>query len=278
MSGNSRHFQKEFLDNLQTDLMISAYTHCWEEWAEFDYITGYNKFYLICDGEGYIKVGNREYRPQKGQMVLMPAGIVQSYSTISKNTFTKYWCHFTAKVGDMNVFDFMEVPYVIEVDDLNRLKSLFQEMISLQEDGGLHSIIKEKALLLEIIAYYLERAGVRNLKFSKNPSMEKLNSVLKYIQEHISENLTVEALANLVHFHPNYFTNIFKKYMGMPPIQYVNKMRIERAKYLLKTTGSQINEIALITGFCDVYYFSRTFKSYTGYSPTDFRYISPGSF
>ncbi len=278
MNGNSRQFQKDFLDNLQINILISAYTHCWEEWAEFDYITGYNKFYFICDGEGLIKIGNQEYYPQKGQLVLMPAGVLQSYSAINRNTFKKYWCHFTAKVGDMNLFDFIEVPYVIDVDDRERLKKLFEELISLHEDGELHKILREKAIMTELIAYFIEKAGVQKLKFAGNSTAEKLNNVLKYIQEHISENITVENLANSVHFHPNYFTNIFKKYIGMPPIQYINKMRIERAKYLLRTTDSQINEIALKTGFCDGYYFSKAFKSYTGYSPSDFRYISPNSF
>ncbi len=273
MDRNGAQFQKGFLDNLQLDIIVSAYTHCWEGWHEDDYVSDFNKFYFICDGEGMVKILDREFYPQKGQLVLMPAGVRQSYSTISSNTFKKYWCHFTAKIGDINIFDFFKLPYIIDVDDCGRLEKLFGELISLQDSQKLYMILKEKAILTEIIAYYLEKAELESFNFSKFASIEKIDSVLKYIQNHISENLTVEVLASLVHFHPNYFTHIFKKYMGIPPIQYINKMRIERAKYLLKTTDLQINEIALRTGFCDVYYFSKSFKSFAGYSPSDFRNI-----
>jgi len=245
----------------------------WNDWSEFSYTPEYNKFYFICEGEGLIKIGDEEFYPQKGQLILMPAGVLQSYSTINKNTFKKYWCHFTAKIGDINIFDFMEVPYIIKVDDIDKLKNLFEELIALQENQTLFTLLKEKAILIEILAYYLEKAKVENFRFSKFSSIEKLNNVLKYIQDHISENITVEALANFVHFHPNYFTHIFKKYMGIPPIQYIIKIRFERAKYLLKTTELQINEIAIKTGFCDVFYFSKSFKNYSGYSPSDFRNI-----
>lgn len=273
MSGNSLRFQKDFLDNLQINIIVSAYTHCRDDWNEFDYTPDYNKFYFIWDGEGLIKIGDEEFLPTKGQIILMPAGVLQSYSAINKNTFKKYWCHFTAKIGDINIFDFMEVPYIVNVTDIDKLKKLFEELIALQENQKMFTLLKEKAILLEIIAYYLEEAKVENFKLSKFSSIEKLNSVLKYVQDNISENITVETLANSVHFHPNYFTNIFKKYMGIPPSQYINKIRIERAKYLLKTTDLQINEIAVKTGFCDVYYFSKSFKNYSGYSPSDFRNI-----
>lgn len=273
MNRNTLQFEKDFLDNLQLKIIYSAYTHCWEDWKDLNYIPDYNKFYFICEGEGLIKIGEKEFYPQKGQLVLMPAGVLQSYSAINKNTFKKYWCHFNAKIGDINIFDFMDIPYIINVTDFDKLKNLFEGLVSLSNSQKIFSIMQEKAILLEIISVYLKDAQIDNLRFTKFSYLEKLNNVLKYVQEHYSENLTVETLANLAHFHPNYFTNMFKKYMGMPPIQYINKIRIEKAKYLIKTTDLHINEIALKTGFCDVYYFSKCFKNYVGYSPTEFRNI-----
>ena len=273
MESNNIQFQRDFLMNLQLSISIAAFTHCKENWRDTNFTPDYNKFYFICEGEGVIKIAEKEVFPKKGQMVFMPAGLLQSYSTINNNTFKKYWCHFNAKIGDINLFDFMDLPYIIEVEDNEKIEKLFKELIVTQENPKLYSLLKEKAILTELISYYIEKAKVDSFKSSKFSSIEKLNKVLKYIQEHISENITVETLANFVHFHPNYFTNIFKKYMGMPPIQYINKIRFERAKYLLKTTDLHINEIASRTGFCDIYYFSKFFKNYSGYSPSDFRNI-----
>lgn len=273
MGRQNSQFQKDFLDNLRVNIIISAFTHCWAGWREYDYTPDFNKFYFICDGEGLIRIEDKEFYPRKGQLVLMPAGVRQSYSTISNNTFKKYWCHFTAQIGDINIFDFFDTPYVIDIDDMDRLVSLFEELIMLHNDQKIYTVLREKAVMTEIIAYFLESANIEDFKVSKFALLEEINSVVKYIESHISENLTVETLAERFHFHPNYFTRIFKKYMGLPPIQYINKMKIERAKYLLKTTSMQVNEIAVKTGFSDVYYFSKFFKGFTGYSPSDFRNI-----
>lgn len=273
MNENNKRIQKDLLENLKLNILTSSYTHCWDNWKEIDYVPDYNKFYFIVEGEGWLKINGSEYYPKPGQLFLMPAGVLQSYSSISSNTFKKYWCHFAAAISDIYLFDIIKTPCFIDVPDFEKVKNLFEELIKEHDNTRLHARFKEKALLLELISYFIENTNVDSLIFSDFSIMNNLNDVLKYIQEHSTENITVEQLAKRLHFHPNYFTKVFKKYMGMPPAQYVNKVRLEKAKYLLKTTGLQVNEIAEKTGFSDIYYFSKSFKHYTGFSPSDFRSI-----
>ncbi|MDG0791526.1 AraC family transcriptional regulator [Cohnella ginsengisoli] len=58
----------------------------------------HNKFYFITDGEGWLKIGDRELYPKPGRLALMPEGVLQSYPAIYDKPYTKYWCHFTAKM------------------------------------------------------------------------------------------------------------------------------------------------------------------------------------
>jgi AraC family transcriptional regulator of arabinose operon len=273
MNNNELRFQKEFLANLKLNLLTSEYTKCPPTWREIDYIYDYNKFYFIFDGEGYIKIGDNEFYPKAGQLFLMPAGVLESHSNISDNTFEKYWCHFTAYIGDVNIFDIIQVPAYIDCGVDSEFKMLFQRLINVHRSENLSDRLIEKAILLEIIAAFIDKAGINSFRFPYSSSMDRLSSVLKYIEDHISEEINVSQLANLLHFHPNYFTRIFKKYVGISPVQYINKVRLEKAKYFLKTSGSHINEIARKTGFCDIYHFSKTFKSYTGFSPSEYRNI-----
>lgn len=262
---------KDFLSNLNVNILTSAYTECWEGWKDINYTPEYNKFYLICNGEGWLKIGEKEYYPKPGELFIMPQGILQSYSSINNNPFKKYWCHFTAKIGDKNLFDLVDIPYYITANNFEELKALFARLSAEHENNTLSSKIKEKAMLLEILALYLEATNTENLKLSQTPSMDKLNEVLNFIKDHINENITVEQLAALAHFHPSYFTRIFKKYVGTSPIQYINNSKLEKSKHLLRTTSLPIHEIADSVGFSDIYYFSKAFKSYTGFSPTDYR-------
>ena len=273
MEYNKNVLLKSYLSNIQVSLITAAYTRCWDSWRDTDYTPDYNKFYLICNDEGWLKIGGQEYFPKPSQFFVMPAGVLQSYSTISKNTFEKYWCHFTATIGDMNLFDIIQLPHYINIPDRFELERLFRDLISCNENNEIASPLRVKALLLEIISYFIENTVIEKILLSTSTSVEKLNHVLNYIETHLSEDISVEELASIVHFHPNYFIRFFKKHLGTSPIHYINRIRLEKAKNLLGISDMAISEIADKIGFNDLFYFSRKFKSHTGFSPSEFRNI-----
>lgn len=69
----------------------------------------------------------------------------------------------------------------------------------------------------------------------------------------------------------NYFIRMFKSYMGVPPLNYVNRLRVERAKSLLENTSMPVSSVMRSLGFEDLSTFSSFFKHYTGYNPSLFR-------
>ena len=105
MDNTQQRLIQLYLDNLQVRITEVGHKQVWSDWRDLDYTPDYNKFYLICDGEGWLKIGNKEYTPKRGQWFLMPQGMKQSYSYTEGPRFTKYWCHFTAKVGENNLLD-----------------------------------------------------------------------------------------------------------------------------------------------------------------------------
>ncbi|TYP74832.1 response regulator [Paenibacillus methanolicus] len=93
---------------------------------------------------------------------------------------------------------------------------------------------------------------------------------VRYIREHLSEELTVQNGAKQVHLSPSYFANLFKKTTGMPYMQFVTQERVELAKKML-LDGYQVQEVTHATGYGDRRYFSEVFKKLTGATPTEFR-------
>lgn len=274
MNAGKKLLLKNYLSNIQVNLIVAAYTKCPEDWQEFDYIPEYNKFYLICEGEGMLKIGDRIIYPKPGQLALMPAGVLQSYSTISENTYRKHWCHFTATIGDSNLFDIIKLPYTVDVADMNDVARLFTKLTEYYNSNEPTAQLKIKSVLLEIIAYFIDNSVVEKVHLSSSSSVELINSIVGYIENHLSENISIEQLAKLCHFHPNYFIRFFKKHMGSSPKHYINKIKLEKAKSLLSASDMNITEIAMETGFSDIFYFSKIFKAYTGFSPSQFRNIS----
>lgn len=97
--------------------------------------------------------------------------------------------------------------------------------------------------------------------------------VQKTLAAHVSDaNFKLEGLIASTSYSPNHFRKLFKDQCGCSPLQYYNKLKIQRAKQLLLQYKSimSISEIARNCGFEDPYYFSRAFRKETGLSPMQF--------
>lgn len=99
---------------------------------------------------------------------------------------------------------------------------------------------------------------------------------IAHIGSNLHHNLTVADCARAVHLSPSYFSNLFKKEVGMTLAQYIISRRMEKAKELV-LEGMQVQDIAVSLGYEDRPYFTELFKRSTGMTPTDFRakYTSP---
>lgn len=94
---------------------------------------------------------------------------------------------------------------------------------------------------------------------------------MKYINSCYTENITLKDVANVVNLNPNYISQVFKKTTGTTFSHYLTNLRIDTAKKLLTTTNSSINDVSIQAGFNDYFYFLKTFKKYTGKTPSEFR-------
>lgn len=92
-----------------------------------------------------------------------------------------------------------------------------------------------------------------------------------YIKEHLTDKLSLDQAAEQVYLSKSYFCRIIKDELGCTFTEYVNRLRIERSKTLLRGTGMPIAEIACAVGFDDQSYFTRIFKKQTGMAPGKYR-------
>lgn len=116
------------------------------------------------------------------------------------------------------------------------------------------------------------REVLKAVSAARNTRMRKLIEMGKeYINEHYSEEISVAEIAEHLFVTPNYFSRVFKKETGEGCVEYINRVRMEKAKELLRNTLNLTYEVADRVGFRDANYFSLAFKKYTGFSPTEYR-------
>ena len=95
---------------------------------------------------------------------------------------------------------------------------------------------------------------------SKTKSLEKLKTILKYVEEHYAEAITIDEIASLSYYSKSHFMKFFKSHMGMGFIEYLNDYRLTIAARLLSTSDDSILQIASAVGFDNLSYFNRLFK------------------
>lgn len=94
----------------------------------------------------------------------------------------------------------------------------------------------------------------------------------RYIKLNLCQtDLSLEKIAHAINYNPNYFCSEFKKVMGITPMKYVNKVRIEKVIHLLRTTDESLSTIYQKVGINSVTFMSSQIKRYTGMTPIEYR-------
>lgn len=127
----------------------------------------------------------------------------------------------------------------------------------------------------QAIVFILKTMARKYTLLVKNHSLKGYSPLIRKILVHIdsdlSADLSLKAHAKLMHVNPSYLSSLFKKETGLTLTQYVTQKRMEHAMHLLRTTTLQIQTIALQCGIHDICYFTKTFKNFTGKTPSEYR-------
>lgn len=127
------------------------------------------------------------------------------------------------------------------------------------------------AELINLSDKILEEYVKSVLKFGVTKLHPAIQKALKYIHQGLIEDLNLSDISNKVHLHPNYFSSLFKKEMGMTFQSYILKLKIQEAKRLLDYSDYSILDIALQLGFKAQSHFTSIFKEYEGCAPKEYR-------
>ncbi|RZK78151.1 MAG: AraC family transcriptional regulator, partial [Pedobacter sp.] len=108
-----------------------------------------------------------------------------------------------------------------------------------------------------------------NVKIEDEKTMIK--DTIQYLQNNLSEKLTVEHIALKNNLSTSHFSNLFKKSTGMSPLDYFIHLKLQKACVLLYTSEIKVKDIAIELGYDDPFHFSRLFKKNMRTSPNQYR-------
>jgi len=141
------------------------------------------------------------------------------------------------------------------------------ELLRLRKFLTIDGHLELKGKLYQLFAMLIRQHG-------EPATIEPVGSVrtwAEYMERHASEGITVQEVARMAGHSRTYFSTVFAKTFGMAPVEYIYKVRMNRAKELLISTDASITEVAYSLGYPNLYTFSRAFTKYLAMSPSEYR-------
>ncbi|MEG0371923.1 MAG: helix-turn-helix domain-containing protein [Clostridium sp.] len=155
---------------------------------------------------------------------------------------------------------------IIKVQNKSQiLKDISIDKLYKSKEKGIEEFEEEINALIEVYCEYINEEKT-------NQYSELIDNVMKYIQQNYRKcELSLETVAHEFGFSPNYFSNLFKKYVGDTFVGYLTKMRMEEACKLLIEKNLNINEISIAVGYNNDQSFRRAFKRIVGCGPSEYK-------
>ncbi|MBC1234617.1 helix-turn-helix domain-containing protein [Listeria booriae] len=233
---------------------------------------------IIYSGRVNYNIDNQIYHLKAGDVLLFNPGI--DHFEFSEDGTENTQIHIGFRHFSLEGYPRDTFPFKTSVIRLHENKTKFMETCTqllaekYHEKPGYDLMLK--ALLMHLIIYILRDADPEQLENNgfklSTEAQEKqtlVNEIIHYMEKHHTEDVTLSSLSQTMYISPTYISKVFKEETGESPINYLIKIRLSRAHDLLTSQDVTVKEAAKLVGYNDAFYFSKLFKKYYGFPPSD---------
>jgi AraC-like DNA-binding protein len=239
-------------------------------------IHDYYLIHTVLDGQGEFTVRDKSFSCLAGDTFIIFPGELFSYQADDQRPWHYVWVAFVGH-GVPGLMDSLgvsrEEPVVSGTlnpkvrNYYDQLHNCFQseflpELSNLEASGWVRLLLQQFGLTK------------RQPEIVKPASDTVIDNVMKqaiqYLTLQYTQPISIEQLSNMLGYHRTHLCKLFKQTTGLSPMQYLLRIRMERAEMLL-ATPMMIDQVASSVGFGDALYFSKKFRKWSGQSPSEFR-------
>lgn len=248
-----------------------------EMMAKSNYLVPYTRvpffnFHFIREGRIRYRFDDQEVELSGGDFFCKFPGMLHTYRIVpGERPLQLVWISFDGSQSE----------HLMHMAGLTREKPYRQQALSCGLDSTISRIVQlcRKRSPNQMIDMY----GLLYTMFSKliaAPEQAEDNSSspehwisksLDFMHERFMSNISVRDVARHINVNRSHFSETFMQQVGIPPVLYLKRLRLEKAHTLLKTTSATVTEIALQLGYTDVGSFTRAFSNYFGLPPSKVR-------
>ncbi|VGO15899.1 Bifunctional transcriptional activator/DNA repair enzyme AdaA [Pontiella desulfatans] len=271
------------IDTLRLGLYEAGHCRLSREWNYPRLASPFSRIYLIEEGEAVIRHSGLTHHLKKGDLHLVPCHVTADYQC--PDFQTQYFVGFTTKLEiGADLFALRRCDPTLKADGTHW--EIFKRLVGLLEPlaggyGRLAHVEIPLAVSVEVRGLVLQLAAAF-LRTAHEPTDVELERegrfapILQFVDENLQRDIALETLAELAGLTPTYFSDLFVKTIGVRPVEFINRRRIERAQLLLGSTRMTVQEVADAVGINSSAYFSRLFHRVAGIPPRRYRQLLLG--
>lgn len=219
----------------------------------------------IVSGKGHVTVGDKSFTAVAGDTYFLPAGLRHSYRSDKKDPWEKIWVNLSGEMVD-RLASLYRVDNVFHFPSLDTSDLLLKYQYYASHPNTEHPVEKYSSLLTSLFC------RMSNHLYAKTEvPMSPLRRMLDYIDQHETDTIRIEQLADACEKSTSQVERIFRAQMGVSPYRYILDRKLELAKQLLRETGMSVRDVANYLSFDDEFYFSGLFRRKVGVSPSQYR-------
>lgn len=233
-----------------------------------------------------VTVAGKEHVLKPGDIIVLPSG--ELHQLFAPETGERIIMQFDYSLlysltGFDSAFHMFHPCTVITPEELPETHEILKNLLTeITDEYFSDSLLKEGAIYYRLIHFFvtlgrkclISDTGFTNIKSQKQHEyIDKFFSVCNYMNEHCTEDIDVEFLANLAGFSKYHFMRLFKQFTNVTYYEYLNKHRIMHAERLLLDPNISITEIAMQSGFNSIATFNRIFKAQKNCTPSEYKHL-----
>ncbi len=213
----------------------------------------------VISGKGELTIGGETFSLSKGECFFIDCKQSHFYKGDPDDPWEVMWVHFNGATSRQYYEYFLsQSKNTFRPPSFDRVVSAITEIIRINETKNQSSEILSSKLIVDLLTIALTvSSGEQQFDSALK---QKLAGVHSFIDDHFSEDLSLEKLSSQFYISKFYLTREYKKIYGMTIFQHIITSRINYGKKLLRFSDKSIEEIAHLCGFNDQSYFARQFK------------------
>jgi AraC-like DNA-binding protein len=277
-------------DNVTFVLLNVGYAKLNADWNWQQIYSPFARIYYVKEGGARTKIGNSTYALKPHHLYLTPP--FSLHNDECDGYFTLFYIHFFEKaIHKESIFDTYNFSVEVEASPLDLL--LVETLLRINPGRELRHIdpklydnpptlsrymaagsrmplpvmMETQGILSQLMSRFFRTAALKS-----GDRDARIKKCLTFIHENTGKEIPLSQLADIACMSVGHFIRMFRHELHCTPVEYINRKKIEKAQFLLLTTGMPVRDIAMELSVDNISYFNKLFKQHTGKTPGAYRH------